>query len=287
MKLESSKPNTTRNFYPFTNGVIFRNVMRDPQYCKELISRVMGKPIREFTYNNTEQLVELNADGHHIRLDLIVRDTHGTFYDVEMEKHCKMPTLGRRSRYYASLLDAAYMHKSGRVFHYGTDVKDTYVIFICTFDPFQDGRHRYSFTMRCQENPQLELGDGLSIILLNAQGKREDCSPELKSFLDFVDGNTSQTDPFVVQLQQSVEALNQIPEVRRAAMDWETELNDVATQSHYEGLQQGLLQGQRQLIQSMYAKGKTPQEITDLTDVPIEEVKRHLANQPNPNLTPI
>ena len=234
-QLETLQSNIKRDFYPFTNGVIFRNVMRDPALCKELISRVIGRPIHEFTYNNTEQLVELNADGHHIRLDLLVRDVDDTYYDVEMENYCKMPTLGRRCRYYASLLDATYMRKHGRIFDYGKDVTDAYVIFICTFDPFQDKRHRYTFSMRCEENPALELRDGLTIVLLNAQGQQDDCSPELKRFLDFVAGNASQTDPFVVELSKSVEALNQVPEVRLAAMDWETELHDVATQSHYEG----------------------------------------------------
>ena len=287
----SELPNVKSNkpgLYPFTNGVIFRNVMRDAAFCKELVSRVMGKPIQELTYNNTEQVVELHADGHHIRLDLMVCDSGGILYDVEMEKHCRMPTLARRSRYYASLLDATYMHKHGAVFNYATDVSDAYVIFICTFDPFSDGRHCYSFTMRCQENPALELGDGMTILLLNAQGTQEDCSPELKNFLDFVDGKASQTDEFVVQLQQRVEEVNQIPEVRRAAMDWETELNDVATQSRYEGRLEGRVEGRAEgraegvqeergkFIRTLAAKGKSPQEITALTDFPLDEVQKYL-----------
>ena len=213
-------------------------------------------------------------------------DSGGILYDVEMEKHCRMPTLARRSRYYASLLDATYMHKRGAVFNYATDVSDAYVIFICTFDPFSDGRHCYSFTMRCQENPALELGDGMTILLLNAQGTQEDCSPELKNFLDFVDGKASQTDEFVVQLQQRVEEVNQIPEVRRAAMDWETELNDVATQSRYEGRMEGMEKGiqkgrtetLRSAIIALMDNGKrSAEEAMQMLKIPAEDYPKYMA----------
>ena len=43
-----------------------------------------------------------------------------------------------------------------------------YIIFICTFDPFSDGRHIYTFENRCLEDLSLALplSGALSVIFL-------------------------------------------------------------------------------------------------------------------------
>ena len=48
-------------------------------------------------------------------------------------------------------------------------LKQSFVIFVCTFDPFQLGRHIYTFTNRCVEDPDLLLNDGTQKIILNTK----------------------------------------------------------------------------------------------------------------------
>lgn len=67
-------------------------------------------------------------------------------------------------------------------------MKQSFVIFVCTFDPFHIGRHVYTFENRCVENPNLPLNDGTQKIILNTKGIFDDVRPELKRLLNFIDG---------------------------------------------------------------------------------------------------
>ena len=49
-------------------------------------------------------------------------------------------------------------------------MKQSFVIYVCTFDPFHIGRHVYTFENRCVEDPNLPLNDGTQKIILNTKG---------------------------------------------------------------------------------------------------------------------
>ena len=67
-------------------------------------------------------------------------------------------------------------------------MKQSFVIFVCTFDPFHIGRHVYTFENRCVEDPNLPLNDGTQKIILNTKRNFDDVRPELKRLLNFIDG---------------------------------------------------------------------------------------------------
>ena len=82
-------------------------------------------------------------------------------------------------------------------------LKPSYVIFICSFDVFNKGRHIYTFENTCREDNSVFLEDGAVKIFLNADGKQDDVSKELKAFLDYVAGKESE-DNFVQRLAEAV-----------------------------------------------------------------------------------
>lgn len=90
----------------------------------------------------------------------------------------------------------------------------SYVIFICQFDLFHMGRHIYTFENICREDKNISLGDGAVKIFLNADGKMNDVSRELKAFLDYVAGKKSE-DAFVNKLEEAVKAAKKNREWRR------------------------------------------------------------------------
>lgn len=49
------------------------------------------------------------------------------------------------------------------------DLKRSFIIFVCTFDLFGEGRHIYTFENRCIQNPDLGLGDDTTKIILNTK----------------------------------------------------------------------------------------------------------------------
>ncbi len=71
----------------------------------------------------------------------------------------------------------------------GTDYKelpDTYVIFICDFDPFGFGKYKYTFDMICTETGEM-LDDGARTIFLSTKGTNGSEVPEgLRKFLRYV-----------------------------------------------------------------------------------------------------
>lgn len=93
----------------------------------------------------------------------------------------------------------------------------SYVIFICQFDLFHMGRHIYTFESICREDKNISLGDGAVKIFLNADGKMNDVSRELKAFLDYVAGKKSE-DAFVNKLEEAVKAAKKNREWRREYM---------------------------------------------------------------------
>lgn len=48
-----------------------------------------------------------------------------------------------------------------------TQLKQSFVIFVCTFDPFHIGRHVYTVENRCVEDTNLLLNDATQKIILN------------------------------------------------------------------------------------------------------------------------
>lgn len=72
------------------------------------------------------------------------------------------------------------------------DLKASYVIFICSFDPFGEGLYQYTFENLCKETG-IPLEDGTTKIFLNMQGRRvEGVSTELINFLQYIEESTEQ-----------------------------------------------------------------------------------------------
>ena len=84
--------------------------------------------------------------------------------------------LGKRSRYYDSVMTLNALEVGDTY----DQLPETYVIFVCDFDPFWENRAVYSFCNRDAKNPDLLLGDGSYKILLNAYGDTSDCTREQK-----------------------------------------------------------------------------------------------------------
>lgn len=117
-------------------------------------------------------------------MDVFADDEAGTVYDVEMQTTNK-GNLPRRSRYYQGQIDVFDLEP-------GEDynrLRDSYIIFICTFDPFGEDLYRYLYQTYCRESDSF-LEDGAYKVFLNTKGtKMNNVTPELVSFLRFVENS--------------------------------------------------------------------------------------------------
>ena len=88
---------------------------------------------------------------------------------------------------------------------------ESFIIFLCTFDPFGEGRFRYTFRAQCLESGR-STEDGACRVFLNTAGAREDeVPPELVQFLRYVgDGNGAGNfpdDPLISRIQERIAGL--------------------------------------------------------------------------------
>ena len=246
-----------------TNDFIFCKVMQDKELLSELIKMILPDIEIQDLEITAQKPVELGKDIHGVRFDIYVKSNEGTVIDIEMQV-LNQGNLPRRLRYYGSMCDTDMLDK-GVVY---SKLKDSYIIAICPFDYYNKGLHKYTFTNRCIEADNLEMGDGTMKIVLNAFGTADDVHGSLKEFLDYVAGKPS-NDEYVRKLEAAVFKARQNKEWRREYMT--LIMRDLENQEI--GIEKGRYQRDREKIESMLKKGKTVDEIVDFCDYPIELVK--------------
>lgn len=135
-----------------SNNFMFRLVMEKPELCRQLLERILDTQISKIVYPEAEKSLEAQLTSKGIRLDIYVTLEDGTVIDVEMQAaDSTKDTLAKRTRYYQSILDDDAL-KKGELY---SKLRQTIIIFICTFDPFNRNFSRYTFSSRCHEDYKL------------------------------------------------------------------------------------------------------------------------------------
>lgn len=165
----------------FSNKFMFGNIMRDPTKAKPFLEEILGFPIHHIEYIEKEKEIETQPDSHGIRMDIYVNDG-STIYNCEMQTG-NQDDLRKRSRYYQGQIDSDYLERGADY----RSLKKTYVIFVCTFDLFGEDRYIYTFESRCEQNPELKLGDDSIKVFLNTKGSIGDVSNSFKELMHFID----------------------------------------------------------------------------------------------------
>ena len=129
---------------------MFGKICSKPENRKLILDSLMQIDLQE-KYGDIEKHIQEFRDAKYAKLDLLVEDSSGTVYDAEMQNKSndksRQEELPNRSRYYQSIIDTAYFNSGGNYITLPT----TYIIFICTFDPFGKNLPIYSFNTKCNE----------------------------------------------------------------------------------------------------------------------------------------
>jgi predicted transposase/invertase (TIGR01784 family) len=121
-----------------TNDFMFGTVFRDKEKCKELLQRILQIKLIEIEVVEPQKSMKTTFIGKGIRIDIYAKDSDGNVYDIEMQT-TEETDLHLRTRYYHSEMDG-YQIRAGQKYF---NLKQSVVIFICTFDPFADDRFLY------------------------------------------------------------------------------------------------------------------------------------------------
>ena len=163
------------------DNFLFGAVMHVEENCKGFLELVLGFPIAHVVVSKERSMI-YHPEYKGVRLDIYAEDENHTHYNVEMQMRRKK-ALGKRSRYYHSQIVMEAL-ESGEEYE---TIPDTFVIFVCDFDPFGKELYCYTFQNECKEDRNVKLEDGCCTIFLSTQGKKEELvSPDLVRFLKFV-----------------------------------------------------------------------------------------------------
>jgi len=164
-----------------SDDFVFSKMMRNKAICKGLVETLLGFDIDRIEYPEEQKSIDIAMDAKSVRLDVYVKDDKDTVYNIEMQTS-PQSYLPKRSRYYQGMIDLNLIEK-GELYD---KLNTSYVIFICTFDPFNKGRHVYHFENRCIDDPALALGDETHKCFFNTRGT-DTIDPKLDQVLTFLD----------------------------------------------------------------------------------------------------
>ena len=204
----------------FKDNFMFAAVMLDEENAKGVVERALGIQIDhvEISY---EKSIVYNPEYKGIRLDVYLKDDKNRHFNVEMQ--VANTEIFKRSRYYHSQIDMELLST-------GIDYEqlpESYVIFICDFDPIGLGKYKYTRRQVIEEDLTYNYDDGSYTVFLSTVGTNEgEVSQDLVKFLKYVgaeleESNEDYSDEFVKRLQKSVEKIKFDKEIGRRYMLFE------------------------------------------------------------------
>ena len=164
-----------------SDDFMFCKVMEHEPICKEFLEMLFNTRIEKITYLASQNTVTTNSGAKTVRLDVLVKDNANTSYDIEMQVGNQY-NLPKRMRYYQAALDISFLDQGSSY----KSLNDSFIIFICLFDPIGSNRAVYTFENICIEDKRILLRDGTKKIILNANAFKESDNQELQGFLQYI-----------------------------------------------------------------------------------------------------
>ena len=200
------------NELKITDDYIFCKVMQNESICRQMLELLLNIKIDRLEYVHNQYAIAPDHGSHSIRLDVYVRDSN-KIYDIEIQTTDKH-NLEKRVRYYQALMDIDQLERSMDYRH----LKESYVIFICTFDPFNHDSLIYTVKQNFLERPDKSYDDNTRKVFYNLNAselKREDS--RLGTFLRYLITNDPE-DVFTKQISKEVESVKHSTKWRKEYM---------------------------------------------------------------------
>ena len=154
------------------DDIYMKVFFRDNIECTEYVLRIiLGKPNLSVKSVSVDHVIP-SIGTKSVRLDVYAEDSEGKKYDIEMQ-NVPEPSITKRARYYAS---AMALSSLGKGEGYGA-MRETYVVFVCNYDPFGKGLLLYTGEMMCNQDTSISIYDGCRLAYVNCA--KSDESTEL------------------------------------------------------------------------------------------------------------
>ena len=265
----------------FTDDFIFSRVMRNKKLCRTLLEMILKVKVGKINFLTSHHAIQIDPNAKGIIMDVYLKDENKVI-NVEMQtsNHGDLP---RRARYYQAAADIDTTPKGSEY----SDLKQNYVVFICTFDPFLQGKPIYNFQNYCiTYGVPIPLEDGTEKIFLNTAAKdTTSLDGELRLFYDYIKGKVAQT-AFTKELDATISQMKQEKEERNMYLTYSSRMMECRRDGYEEGisigLEQGAYQNKLETARKLIARSYSPEEIADVSGLTIYQVQSLLVDSEQP-----
>ena len=222
----------------FTDDFMFGTVMKDKTVCKGVIERLLHIKVGGIEYPSFQKTIAPFYESKGIRLDVYVSEPNRIF-DIEIQTSLP-PELPKRTRYYQSLMDVDNLLRGQNY----AELKESYVIFICTQDPFGKDLPVYTFRNVCGEDGTLFLNDKSYKVFYNVGAYGKEQEAELRAFLEYLCERRATSD-FTERIDALVEKAKRNERFRSVYMSLNIREDDLRMAGEKIGFERGMRKGRR------------------------------------------
>ena len=278
---------------------MFSYVMCNRQICTELLQYLLpDRKISRIEYyelgeDGTEQPESASQKGEPLKLDTqkslneafnrrtvrldVYIDDGKSVYNLEMQT-TRHAGLAKRARLYQAHMDINQLQRG----QFYTRLRPSFVIFICTFDPFDEGRYLYSFRNVCRETGA-ELDDEAYKLFFNTAGTRGQISDSLREILRYMnDPKSYPVDkaelPLIRSIDEAVGEAKMSNEWRHAYMIYQIHQQDAELRGEERGEKRNMVK----TAMGMLRENLPIEMISRITGLSISEINK-LKTAPSAN----
>lgn len=269
-----------------TNRFMFNKIFtNNPETTKRLLEILLDIKIAKIKKPQGEYQIEGSSpENHAVRFDVFTKDNKH-LYDIEIQTEFE-DDLPERSRYYQSMMDVDSL-KTGEPYK---ALKDSIVIFICTFNPLKNAKPKpiRIFKNIDVKDKETELNDRTKKIFFNVKEYAKIINnEELKNLLKFFCKNKAESE-FTNSLNELVKIAKKNERWRQDYMTYERWLYYQRLHGKEQWMEKGLAEGKAKGLAEGLAEGKAQQKaedekrfaiITAQKDKEIAQLKAELAKK--------
>ena len=252
--------------------------MENQKICTHLLEILLDVKIDHVENLTPEFTLESLIDKRGVRLDVYLKDSDRVF-DVEMQTRIYGDE-GLRARYYQSEIDMKMLDRREPY----RNLKENYIIFLCTKDPFGKGLPVYTFENLCRQDNSIKLDDRTFKYFFNASASEKiQDNEEVKKLLSYISTNVPES-AFTQEIEEEVEASSNDAEWRKGLMTFEMLMEEKfedgiekgIEKGREEGIAKGIEQGaynkSLETAKKLLAMSLPLKKISEATDLPLEKI---------------
>lgn len=159
--------------------------------------------------------------------------------------------------YYAMNLNR-FTLKTGQSYD---QLKSSYVVFLCTFDPYDQGESVYDFGYFDKRTKKIEFKTGTHVKVFHSKGNNHDLNQKMIDFLDYMNGIINHPGGYIASLQKDVDHYVNSGKWVEDMDKLEYEMNEVAKKAAKEAAKKTKMEDAKDTILMLKRAGQSITEI--------------------------